>query len=129
MRLLGTEQDYSKSSRTKPFPYCLVLRENSVLTDFVGFLSFLAIRDCPPRPDRIHETVYEGERNMKTAWLAVLSFLLATTMGFADSYKSEFDKAANFSQIKTYAFKSGLLMLGRSVHPHLDPIQVFEDSN
>jgi hypothetical protein len=66
---------------------------------------------------------------MKTAWLAVLSFLLATTMGFADSYKSEFDKAANFSQIKTYAFKSGLLMLGRSVHPHLDPIQVFEDSN
>jgi hypothetical protein len=50
---------------------------------------------------------------MKTAWLAVLSFLLATTLGFADSFKSEFDKAADFSQIKTYAFKSGLLMLGQ----------------
>jgi len=49
---------------------------------------------------------------MKTTWLTVLSISLATTTGFADSYKSEFDKAADFSQIKTYAFKSGLLMVG-----------------
>jgi Domain of unknown function (DUF4136) len=44
--------------------------------------------------------------------LVGLILVLATTStAFADKIKTDYDKAASFSQFKTYAFKPGLLMI------------------
>ena len=57
--------------------------------------------------------------NLKTLSVLGLSLVLSSTTGYADKIKSEFDKAATFSQFKTYAFKPGLLMIGQD-HDKLD---------
>jgi len=55
----------------------------------------------------------------KIATLFGLGTLLAVSTGYTDKIKTSFDKAAPFSEFKTYAFKSGLLMIGQD-HDKLD---------
>ena len=43
--------------------------------------------------------------------LGLILVLATTSTAFADKIKTDYDKAASFSQFKTYAFKPGLLMI------------------
>jgi hypothetical protein len=52
-------------------------------------------------------------KKMMIAKLLGLGLVFATSTGYADKIKSSYDKAAPFSQFKTYAFKPGLLMISQ----------------
>ena len=43
--------------------------------------------------------------------VGLIMVLATTSTAFADKIKTDYDKAASFSQFKTYAFKPGLLMI------------------
>ena len=55
----------------------------------------------------------------REALLGLILVLATTSTVFADKVKIDYDKAASFSEFKTYAFKPGLLMLAQD-HDRLD---------